>query len=63
MKNWKKTLLKKSSAIHSAIKSLSDSGFQIVLVVSKDLKLIGTITDGDIRKGLLKTLLIKNNFN
>lgn len=63
MKNWKKTLLKKSSAIHSAIKSLSDSGFQIVLVVSKDLKLIGTITDGDIRKGLLNGLSTNDPIN
>ena len=63
MKNWKKTLLKKNSAIGSAIKSLSDSGFQIVLIVGNDLKLIGTITDGDIRKGLLNGLNTNDPIN
>jgi len=63
MRNWKKTLIKKNSSIRSAIKSLSDSGFQIALVVSNDLKLIGAITDGDIRKGLLNGLSTNHSIN
>tara|TARA_Y100000590_G_scaffold205350_2_gene232875 strand:+ start:10307 stop:11344 length:1038 start_codon:yes stop_codon:yes gene_type:complete len=61
MKNWKKTLLNENSSIGSAIKSLNESELQIVLVVKKNLKLIGTITDGDIRRKLLSGHSIKSS--
>ena len=61
MKNWKKTLLNENSSIGSAIKSLNESRLQIVLVVKKNLKLIGTITDGDIRRKLLSGHSIKSS--
>ena len=61
MKNWKKTLLSENSSIDSAIKCLNNSELQIVLVVKKNRKLIGTITDGDIRRGLLNGYSIKNS--
>jgi dTDP-glucose pyrophosphorylase len=40
--------------IRTALTIISDSGAQIALVTSTDGKLIGTITDGDIRRALLK---------
>ena len=63
MKNWKKTLIKKDSPIQTAIRCLSKSGSQIVLVVNNNLRLIGTITDGDIRKGLLNGLSMNDSIN
>ena len=53
MKSWKNTLLNENSTIRSAIQCLNDSGLQIILVVNKKFKLVGTITDGDIRRKLL----------
>ena len=53
-KNWKKTLLNKDSQIIDSINSLNKSALQIVLISDKSKKLIGTITDGDIRRGLIK---------
>jgi dTDP-glucose pyrophosphorylase len=51
---WQSTLLKPASTIQQAIYSLEKSGMQIVMVVSEDNKLVGTLTDGDIRRALLK---------
>src|SRR3990167_1902663 len=57
---WQETLLSIDSTIHQAIKNLNDSSFQIALVISPDGVLQGTITDGDIRRGLLRGLTLKN---
>ena len=37
-----------------AIRNLDESAMQIALVVTADGTLVGTITDGDIRRGLLR---------
>ena len=37
-----------------AISTINKTLAFLALVVDKDMKLIGTITDGDIRRGLLK---------
>ncbi len=51
---WRKALLLSNSTIRLAIQNLEASKMQIGLVVSKDDILLGTITDGDIRRGLLR---------
>ena len=56
VEKWRNTLLSDESTIEQAIHSLIKSGLQIVLVVSGDGVLVGTITDGDIRRGLLRGL-------
>lgn len=52
--SWKETLIPIGSSIQQAIHSLEVSGMQIVLVVSNNNELIGTLTDGDIRRAFLK---------
>ena len=59
--NWKKALLSLSSTIEDAIKNLNASSLRIVLVVDKRNKLQGTISDGDIRSGLLRGLDLKSS--
>ena len=56
VKNWRNTLLGCESTIEQAIYSLTKSGMQIVLVVSSDGVLVGTITDGDIRRAMVRGL-------
>ena len=53
--------LKKSSTINDAIKILNISGTQIVLIKSNKNQLIGTVTDGDIRRSLLKKKTLPQN--
>ena len=52
-KIWQNCLIEDSYSIKEVIHNLSKTGLQIALVV-KNSKLIGTITDGDIRRYLLK---------
>ena len=54
LKKISRISIKKNSKIKEAILSLNKSGNQIVLVLDNNKKLIGTITDGDIRRGILK---------
>ena len=53
-KSLKKIIIHEKSTIESTIKKLSNTGLQIIIVCNKRDKLIGTITDGDIRRALLK---------
>lgn len=53
---WRQAILPESSTIGEVILNLNQVGIRIVLVVNKANRLIGTISDGDIRRGLLKGL-------
>lgn len=53
---WRKALLKTAATVKDGIGSLDRSGLQIVLIISPDGALAGTVTDGDIRRGLLRGL-------
>lgn len=53
---WRASLLDQKATIQDAIVSLDRSSLQIVVVVGANDKLIGTVTDGDIRRGLLRGL-------
>ena len=52
--SWRDTLIFETETIGQAILRLDESGLQVGLVVSLDERLIGTLTDGDIRRGLLR---------
>jgi dTDP-glucose pyrophosphorylase len=54
--HWRKTLLPSDASLRQAIRSLDETAMQIVLAVSADGTLVGTLTDGDIRRGLLRGL-------
>ncbi len=54
--SWRKALLPSTATLQQAIRNLNDSALQIILVVSENDTLLGTLTDGDIRRGLLRGL-------
>lgn len=53
---WRKSLLPANATLQQAIRNLDESALQIALVVSADGTLVGTVTDGDVRRGLLRGL-------
>jgi len=53
---WRKVLLAQGSSIQQAISNLDASGLQIALVVCPQGRLQGSVTDGDVRRGLLRGL-------
>jgi dTDP-glucose pyrophosphorylase len=54
MKNWRSALLLENTSIYDAIKNLEYTGLQIILITNNKEEFIGTLTDGDIRSGILK---------
>ncbi|SFX24969.1 nucleotidyltransferase family protein [Marinospirillum alkaliphilum] len=56
MKNWQDTLVQPTASLEVAIEKLDLSAQQILLVTDEDKKLLGTVTDGDVRRALLKRL-------
>lgn len=54
MHNWKKAIVKRSDTIHDTIQKIDDSSLQIALVIDEQERLVGTVTDGDVRRGILK---------
>lgn len=53
---WRQAILLANATIQQAIRNLDQVAIKIVLVVNEAGKLEGTISDGDIRRGLLKGL-------
>lgn len=56
MKNWKSSIINPSTPIIDAIKIIDDASLQIALVVDEKMHLLGTVTDGDIRRAILTNI-------
>lgn len=54
MKNWKEVVIAPSASLEEAIKILDQGALRIALIADGDYKLLGTLTDGDIRRALLQ---------
>lgn len=57
---WKQSLIDSENDIKKALNIINHSELKIALVL-KDKKLIGTISDGDVRRGLLKKCNLHDN--
>ncbi len=55
-KNWRQAILPANATIEQAIRNLDEIAIKIVLVANEAGVLEGTLSDGDIRRGLLKGL-------
>lgn len=56
MKSIENIKLNSDSTIREALKIIDSGAMQIAIVVDHDNRLVGTLTDGDIRRGLLNNL-------
>ncbi|HRE72569.1 MAG: nucleotidyltransferase family protein [Betaproteobacteria bacterium] len=57
---WRQALLPANATIQQAIRNLDQVAIKIVLVVDERGELQGTISDGDIRRGLLRELALSS---
>lgn len=53
MKDLQHLLIAPESSLRDALRSIDEGGVQIVLVVDQQRALLGTLSDGDVRRGLL----------
>jgi len=63
IKNIKNIKITRDASIKKALKVIEEGAIKIALVVDKEDKLIGTLTDGDIRRGFLKGYDINSSIN
>lgn len=56
MKPWRKALVNSDATLEQAIEVLDKAALRIALVVDANDTLLGTLTDGDVRRALLKHL-------
>ena len=55
MKDIKNSIISSTSTIKDALEAINNSAAKIALVENSDHKLLGVITDGDIRRAVLKS--------
>lgn len=60
---WRSAILPSNTTIAQAIRNLNDISLKIVLIVNEVGALVGTISDGDIRRGLLKGLDLESSID
>jgi dTDP-glucose pyrophosphorylase len=58
MKNWKSTLIAPNTTLRGALETINDVGCQMALVVDEGQRLLGTLSDGDARRALLRGLTL-----
>ncbi|MCC7399054.1 MAG: CBS domain-containing protein, partial [Planctomycetes bacterium] len=54
MKRWEQALVSPQTSLHEALAVIDRTGSQMALVVDAERRLLGTLSDGDIRRALLK---------
>lgn len=60
---WVQTVLLSGSSIRQAVQVLNETSLKIVLVTDATGVLVGTISDGDIRRGLLRGLELESSID
>lgn len=61
MKSIKEIILTPNSTIREALKVIDNGAMQIAIVVDENNRLLGTLTDGNIRRGLLNNLTMDDS--
>lgn len=55
-KQWRQAVISVQTPISEALKVIDDVSLQICLVVDEEDRLVGAVTDGDVRRGLLRSI-------
>ena len=58
-----KLFIKPNSSIKEVLRQLDKSGKSCLIVVNNKNKLLGTLTDGDVRRVILKGKFLKDQIN
>ncbi len=57
--DYRTLCLEKDLTVFAAMQKLNDTGHGALFVVDKDMRILGVVTDGDIRRGLLKGVILQ----
>ncbi|TAM45939.1 MAG: CBS domain-containing protein [Gammaproteobacteria bacterium] len=59
MTRWQKARIAPDRSIRDVIRTIDEGAIRIALVVDGDNRLLGTVTDGDIRRGILRGISLE----
>lgn len=54
MSSWRECIIHSGASIMEAVKAIDNGGMQIALIVDDDDRLLGILTDGDIRRAVIR---------
>lgn len=57
MKDWKSIIVSENNTLLETMKIIDQSTLQFAVVVDVNGRLLGTVTDGDIRRSILRGIL------
>ncbi|WP_272517015.1 nucleotidyltransferase family protein [Providencia sp. PROV194] len=57
---WKNVLINKENTIREALEIINNEALRVALVINEEQHLVGIVTDGDIRRGLLNNLQLSD---
>jgi dTDP-glucose pyrophosphorylase/predicted transcriptional regulator len=60
MKDWKDILVSSDTSIRETIRIIDQGALKIALIVDAETRLLGTVSDGDIRRGILNGCDLEN---
>jgi dTDP-glucose pyrophosphorylase len=60
MRDWERTLIGAETTLREALETIDQAGCQMALVVADDRRLLGTLSDGDARRALLRGLALSD---
>ena len=63
MHDWRKVVLSQSDTIKTAIKVLDSEELRIIMIVDSCNRITGTVTDGDIRRGLIRHVALESKIS
>lgn len=61
MLDWKNMLLMQESSIMDAINTIEKCSSRVAFIVNEDNKLLGVVTDGDIRRAIINNICLKES--
>ena len=59
----KKIIINQNCSLFNAIKIMNETGLKIVIVAGKNSKILGTVVDGDIRRGLINEINLESKIS
>ena len=60
MKNWERVLVTRGTSLRDALLKINEGATQMALVVDANRRLVGTLSDGDVRRALINGLNISD---
>lgn len=60
MNTWRQSLALASASISDVLKKIDAGSLQISVIVDKNGRLLGTVTDGDVRRGILRGVALSD---